>query len=72
MDQELNKKWYSIDSKSRSMKAAFLSNELLTTQTKNEFDTSKEIIEQVDEFIDNAKIYTSISNITTEEWASHN
>lgn len=67
MDQELNKKWYSIDSKSRSMKAAFLSNELLTTQTKNEFDTSKEVIEQVDEFIDNAKVYTSISNITTED-----
>lgn len=65
MNQEHNNTWYSIDSKNRLLKTSSSSNFQLQNNTET-IDTSKEVITQVDEFIDNAKIYTSISDITSE------
>lgn len=67
MNQENNDIWYSIDSNNRFLRTTSISNSKLQSQDTEILDKSKEAIIQVDEFIDNARVYTSITNIDTED-----
>lgn len=65
MKENINNTWYSINK--RSSKSSSTQFNILPTSNESEFEVGKKVMTVANSFIDNAIVYTSITDITKED-----